>query len=60
MARVAAEYTRVLYLAEKARADGCAIVGEVEWVSSIRYPSLCFVRAVGPLVELLAGEKTRS
>lgn len=30
--RVAAEYTRVLYLSEKARKEGCALLGEVDWV----------------------------
>lgn len=32
--RVAAEYTRVLYLSDKARKEGCALLTEVEWVRS--------------------------
>ncbi|CDZ97124.1 cog complex component [Phaffia rhodozyma] len=31
IARVADEYTRVLYLADKARREGCAILDEVQW-----------------------------
>jgi hypothetical protein len=33
--RVAAEYTRVLYLSEKARKEGCVLLGEVDWVRPI-------------------------
>lgn len=32
IARVADEYTRVLYLAEKAKREGCAVLEEVQWV----------------------------
>jgi hypothetical protein len=35
VSRVASEYTRVLYLVEKAKREDCALVGEVEWVRTI-------------------------
>lgn len=34
LARIAAEYTQLLYHAEKAKEEKCAFVDEVQWVST--------------------------
>lgn len=35
LARIAAEYTQLLYHAEKAKEEKCAFVDEVQWVSTL-------------------------
>ena len=37
LSRVASEFNQLLYLADKARAEKCAFVGEIQWVGELLF-----------------------